>query len=56
MKTIKISDEAYQVIKTLADDTERNISDVASMLIINKNNQIQMGEKIVKTLVVEVTR
>lgn len=56
MKTIKISDEAYQVVNALAKETKLNISDVASTLIINKDNQIQMGEKVVKTLEVKVTR
>lgn len=56
MKAIKISDEAYNAVSLLADEVDRPISEVASMLIINKDRCIRMSEKTIKTLEVDSNR
>lgn len=53
MKVIKISDEAYNVVLSLAEEVERPISEVASMLIINKDRCVRMSEKTIKMLEVD---
>ncbi len=50
MKVVKVSDDAYQILETLAKETESSIAEVASKLIINKDYQLRMGSRNVKNI------
>lgn len=49
-KVIKISDEAYQILRDLSVQTEDSISNIASFLIINKNREIRFSERTVRDI------
>lgn len=53
MKVIKITDDAYKAVVALSKEVEKPISEVASMLIINKDKEIRLTEKVIKELAVE---
>ena len=53
MKVIKITDDAYKSVVALSKEVEKPISEVASMLIINKDKKIRLTEKVIKELEVE---
>lgn len=53
MKAIKITDDAYKVVVALSKEVKKPISEVASMLIINKDKKIRLTEKVIKELEVE---
>lgn len=52
MKVIKITEEAYKVLVALSEEVEKPISEVASTLIVNKDREIRMCERVAKELMV----
>ena len=51
MKVIKVTEAAYNVLAALSEETEKPISEVASTLIINKDREIRISERVVKELI-----
>ena len=50
MKVIKVSDEAYGILKKIAEETNQSIACIASKLIIEKDKELYFETKIIKNL------
>ena len=49
-EVIRISKSAYQILSALSEETKSPISDIASTLIVCKDMELRLSEKVIKSI------
>lgn len=50
MKVIKVSDEAYEILEKISEETMTPISSIASKFIKDKDKQLYFKERVIKEI------